>query len=102
VFDMKVDQKPLQPVSLGLICEDDGCAKSVDLAKYLNNSEISQFSTYKFALTCFTAEPDALLDKLNGAFVVTTDGALDITVSNIKVLPYVESDALTSCDVMAN
>ena len=96
-FDLKVDQMPDKSVSLSLLCEGE-CANQVDLSPQLKKSTLGEYSSYKVALSCFTAKEESQLEKLNGAFVIATEGTLEISVANIKILPNVSPESLMPCE----
>ena len=72
-FDLKVDQVPSKEVFLNLLCDGD-CNNPVELTNHLRESKLGEYTTYQYALTCFANKAESMLDKLNGAFVVDTDG----------------------------
>lgn len=92
-FSMKVDQAPTGDVSLSMVC-GDGCNKSYSLTEALKAAKPGEYADYKIDLGCFF-KADSKLNALTEAFVMKSNGALDVVVADIKVVPNVaKGDAL--------
>ena len=97
-FDLKVDQVPSKEVFLNLLCDGD-CNKSVEFTERLRESKLGEYTTYQYVLSCFANKAESMLNQLNGALEIGTDGVLDISVANIKILPNVAPSNLAPCTV---
>lgn len=84
-FLLKVDQYPTQEVDLSLNCEE-GCSGIVSLAEMMKSQELSVWNDIFVDLNCFAADKSDL-ENLTEMFVLGTEGTLDISLSDIKVLP---------------
>jgi len=94
-FALKVDAAPAGEVSLSMVCAN-GCDKSYSFTQQLNTAKLGEYVEYKIDLGCFVAG-DSNLNALSEAFVMTSSDALDVVVADIKVVPNVLKNELTSC-----
>jgi len=94
-FALKVDQVPSGEVSLSMVC-GDGCDKSYSMTNVLTSAKSRGFVDYKIDLACFITQ-GSKLNALEEAFAMTSTGALDVVVADIKVVPNVEQKESMSC-----
>ena len=79
VIDYRVDRAPAAPVTLGM------ANASVPIAGLLRAAPLGQWSTMTVPLGCF-GRAGADMSKLTTPFAVTTAGALEMTISDVRVL----------------
>jgi len=84
-FSMKVDQAPKGKVTLSMECAG-ACQRSLELTDTLASADIGEYADYKIDLGCFV-DAGVNLNKLEKAFVIHSTGALDLVISDIKVVP---------------
>jgi len=94
-FSMKVDDAPKGDVSLSMVCSE-GCGSSLPWGNMLKQAKQGQYVDYKIDLGCFV-DKGATLDALTEAFVMTSNGALDVVVADIKIIPNVAKGAAYTC-----
>lgn len=94
-FTMKVDQAPEKDVTLSMTCGDD-CGDAFSVAKQLRDAPKGIYQDYKFALSCFV-KGQAGFNQLSDTFVMTSFGALDVVLADIKIVPNVVNDQVTQC-----
>lgn len=79
VIDYRVDRAPAAPVTLGM------ANASVPIAGLLRAAPLGQWSTMTVPLGCF-GRAGADMSKLTTPFAVMTAGALEMTISDVRVL----------------
>ncbi len=94
-FSMKVDKAPKGEVHLSMVC-DSGCDPSLPWSEMLSSAKPGEYVDYNIDLGCFVAE-GAKLDALTEAFVMRSTGALDVVVSDIKIVPNVAKESAYRC-----
>ncbi len=94
-FALKVDSAPTGVVDLSIAC-GAGCDKTFEISGLLAESRLGDYRNYKIDLGCFVSA-NAKLDDLQRAFVMSSDGALDVVVADIKLVPNVPQEQMISC-----
>lgn len=83
VFDVKVNAKPSDAVTVGMYCGSD-CAGEISVAEPLNTAPEGEWTSVSIALECF-AKKRVKMDMVLVPFALTTAGQLDVSLSNIRV-----------------
>jgi len=94
-FSMKVDQAPKGKVTLSMECAG-ACQRSLELTDTLASADIGEYADYKIDLGCFV-DAGVNLNKLEKAFVIHSTGALDLVISDIKVVPNIVPGGSITC-----
>lgn len=95
-FTMKVDQAPTAAVTLSMQCAGE-CKAPLDVSEQLKSASAGQYQDYKYDLACFV-KAGANFNKLTNAFVVRSNGALDIVIADIKIVPNVGIGEAVMCN----
>lgn len=95
-FSMKVDSAPKGEVSLSMICGNDCGSSALLWADTLTQAKLGEYVDYKIDLGCFVSR-GASFDALTEAFVMTSTGALNVVVADIKIVPNVEKGGSYTC-----
>jgi len=95
-FSMKVDAAPSGDVSLSMVC-GEGCSSILPWGDTLKQAKLGEYNDYKIDLRCFV-DADEKLDALTEAFVMSSTGALDVVVADIKIVPNVGEARTHTCD----
>ncbi|MCA1930934.1 putative glycoside hydrolase, partial [Rheinheimera sp.] len=85
VVDMKWAVAPAAAVTLSQSC-GSGCGGTLDLAQLLSSKAVNQWHKVVIDLNCF-AEKGAALNHLQQPFVLHSQGAYQLTISNIRLTP---------------
>lgn len=83
VFDVKVERKPTQDVTLAMDCGWP-CRGSFNAANVLRKFPKGEWRYFSLPLNCIRGEgydPS----KINGVFLMATEGALELSVANIRI-----------------
>ena len=83
VFDMRMDMKPDKDVTFGMDCGYP-CRGEIHVSKILKDLKKDEWTTLPIPLNCFTKE-GLDIKKINGPFVIGTDGKLGITIANVRL-----------------
>ena len=87
----RVDAPPSAPVTLSLAC-GPGCGAGVDVTALMGSAASSDWKTAKIKLSCFRAG-GADMTRITSPFRLTTDGRLELTFSEIRLIAN-EGDAI--------
>lgn len=90
VFDMKIDRAPSAAVSLDMNCGQD-CGAQIDVTSRLQKITDGEWNTVSVALACFS-KAGARLDMLLSPFTLSTTGALDLSLYNVRIEKNVAAD----------
>lgn len=83
VVDMKVNRKPSDTVTFSMDCEWP-CRGNFQAAHILRKMPIKQWAALPIPLNCFRGETFDL-SKINGIFLLSTEGKMDISLANIRL-----------------
>jgi beta-glucosidase len=82
-FDVKVNKKADKGVTVGMDCEYP-CRAELEVGRQLRDLKIGQWSSFPIPLNCFQSDHFDL-SKINGVFLLATEGKLDISIANIRI-----------------
>jgi len=91
-FDVLVETSPASKVRLGMGCGGD-CAAEVDLTQTLTDLAAGEWQPLLVPLHCF-AEEGADMTKIDTPFAISTDGALAIRFSDVRLATVAEEGIL--------
>lgn len=84
-FEIKVNKKPSKPVELSMDCGWP-CRGSVHIRETLQKAKTGEWFLMPVPLNCFSIGAENFdLTKINGIFVLATEGKLDVSVANIRL-----------------
>lgn len=83
VFDMKMDMKPDKDVTFGMDCGYP-CRSEMHVSAMLKDLKKDEWTTFPIPLNCFTKE-GLDIKKINGPVVISTDGRLGLTITNVRL-----------------
>jgi hypothetical protein len=83
VFDMKLDMKPDKDVTFGMDCGYP-CRSEMHVSAMLKDLKKDEWTTFPIPLNCFTKE-GLDIKKINGPVVISTEGRLGLTITNIRL-----------------
>ena len=83
VFDYQVHQAPAAAVTLAMECGTD-CRAQVDISQVLTGAPQGQWQQLAIPLDCYAAG-GVKMDMVVAPFVLSTAGALDITLYNLRI-----------------
>lgn|GEM_PF-366416 len=83
MFDVKVHTPPTQGVQVGMDCEYP-CRASYEIASILKSIPAGRWTSIPIPLACLKSS-NFDLSKINGVFLMGTAGALDISLTNIRL-----------------
>jgi hypothetical protein len=83
VFDMKMDMKPDKDVTFGMDCGYP-CRSEMHVSPMLKDLKKDEWTTFPIPLNCFTKE-GLDIKKVNGPVVISTDGRLGLTITNVRL-----------------
>jgi beta-glucosidase len=83
-FRYRVDAAPTAPVTLSLGAQDPARFAGIDLTPWLRDAPVGQWRTIKVRLSCFGGR-GADLSSLERPFQLSTEGALTLSVSEIRL-----------------
>ncbi|MDP5209896.1 exo 1,3/1,4-beta-D-glucan glucohydrolase [Microbulbifer sp. 2205BS26-8] len=95
ILDVRVDRKPEHPVRAGIACGPD-CAAELPLQTALAKLQPGNWSTLSIDLQCFAAE-GADFSRVSGALSISSEGALELAVADVKYVPGAADRAVISC-----
>lgn len=90
VVDLKVNTAPTAAVQLGIYCGQD-CGAQIALDSLLQSAPLNEWKTVSVALACL-AQAGAKLDMVLAPFYLASEGALDLSVHNLRVEKNVAAD----------
>lgn len=83
-IDIRLDVKPNKDVTFAMDCGWP-CRSEIHLTKSLKDLPKDQWTTLPIPLNCFLKEGFDI-SKVNGPFVISTDGKLGISISEVRLL----------------
>jgi beta-glucosidase len=91
-FDVRVDEPPSAPVVARMQCGAPDCFGVVDITERLRSLPTNEWRTVVLGLKRF-AEAGADMSKITMPLGLATDGALDLTFANVRLVCEPESEA---------
>jgi len=82
-FDVKMITKPDKGVQIALDCGYP-CRAEVEVARQLRKLPKNEWAVFPIPLNCFKSD-DFDLKKINGVFVIGTEGKLKLSVANVRL-----------------
>lgn len=82
-FDVKVNTKPDKGVQIALDCGWP-CRAEVEVGKQLRKLKKGQWTSFPIPINCFKSD-NFDLKKINGVFVIATEGKLKLSIANIRL-----------------
>lgn len=89
-FDVMVHKKPNKDVKLAMDCNYP-CRAEVSIRKLLRQYPQDEWTPFFVPLNCFKSDNFDLSD-INGVFVLSTEGELEISVANLRLERLPESE----------
>lgn len=89
-LDIRLDMKPDKDVTFALDCGWP-CRSEIHLSKSLKDLPKDQWTTLPIPLNCFLKEGFDI-SKVNGPFVISTDGKLGLSISEVRLLRLPEGE----------
>lgn len=89
-IEIKVITPPNANITIGMDCGYP-CGGKVPVGKNLKQLKRNEWDVLPIPLNCLTKE-GLNLKKINGPFVISTDGKLQIELGNVKLLKLAEGD----------
>ena len=83
VFDLKLDRKPTQDVTISMDCEWP-CRGGFNATKILSKFPKGEWRYFSLPLNCIRGDKFDL-SKINGVFLMSTEGALELSLANIRI-----------------
>lgn len=83
VFDVKLKRKPTRDVTIAMDC-DWPCRGSFNATKTLNKFPVGEWRYFSLPLNCVRGDKFDL-SKINGVFLMSTEGALELSLANIRL-----------------
>jgi Galactose-binding domain-like len=90
VIDLKVDVMPDKGVTIGMDCGYP-CRSELQVRKNITKLSKGEWSSLPIPLNCFS-QAGADLKKINGPFVMSTDGKLTVEIANVRLQKLAEGD----------
>jgi beta-glucosidase len=91
-FDVMVEAPPTAPVTLAMGC-GEGCRGTVDMTQVLQKLPPKEWRTLNVKLRCFEAA-GGQMQRITRPFELTTAGALDIRLANIRLTSAPEGETI--------
>ena len=82
-FDVKVNSKPRESVNIGLDCGYP-CRAEYEAGVLLTKLKRDTWTAFSIPLNCFKSS-NFDLSKINGVFLISTSGKLDLSLANIRL-----------------
>ena len=100
-FEVKVDGQVTDAVTLGMNCEGTGdapgsCQTHIDISEQLKGVTSGEWGVLSVDLACFVKQ-EIKLGNTVIPFELTSHGALDISLTNISLVPGEANQATMSC-----
>lgn len=89
-LDIRLDMKPDKDVTFGMDCGYP-CRSEIHLSKSLKDLPKDQWTTLPIPLNCLLKDGFDI-SKVNGPFVISTDGKLGISISEVRLLRLPEGE----------
>jgi hypothetical protein len=83
VFDVKVERKPTSDVTVAMDCEYP-CRGTFNAANVLRKFPKGEWRYFSLPLTCIRGN-NFDLSKINGVFLMATEGAMELSIANIRL-----------------
>ena len=83
VFDVRVNSKPTEVVTIGMYCGSD-CVGEIPVTGQLNAATPGEWATISIALECL-AKKRVKMDMVLAPFMLRTAGSLDISLYNLRI-----------------
>ncbi len=83
VFDVRVNSKPTDVVTIGMYCGSD-CVGEIPVTEQLNATTPGEWATISIALECL-AKKRVKMDMVLAPFMLSTAGSLDISLYNLRI-----------------
>ncbi|MEP0354653.1 exo 1,3/1,4-beta-D-glucan glucohydrolase [Paraglaciecola sp.] len=98
---VKLDSKPADKVYVAMNCEafseeKGSCRTQLDITESVSTLPLDEWSSLSFDLKCF-ADKGIKFEKIVSPFSLESEGALQISVSDINLVPQTAKDATISC-----
>lgn len=90
VIDLKVDVMPDKGVTIGMDCGYP-CRSELNVRKNITKLSKGEWTSLPIPLNCFSKE-GADLKKINGPFVMSTEGKFTVEIANIRLQKLAEGD----------
>ena len=94
VFEVNVMRPSNKPVMLGMDCHYP-CRSEFDIRRELKRYPKNEWATFAVPLNCFTLNEDAGdfdISRINGPFLLSTEGRMEIAIANIRLALLPEGD----------
>ena len=94
VFEVNVIRLSNKPIMLGMDCHYP-CRSEFDIRRELKRYPKNEWATFAVPLNCFTLNEDAGdfdITRINGPFLISTEGRMEIAVANIRLALLPEGD----------
>lgn len=83
VFDLKLERKPTKDVTISMDCEWP-CRGSFNATSTIKKFPIGEWRYFSLPLNCIRGDKFDL-SKINGVFLMSTDGAMALSLANIRL-----------------
>lgn len=93
VFDLKVERKPTRDVTIAMDCEWP-CRGGFNATNTLKKFPKGEWRYFSLPLNCIRGD-NFDLSKINGVFLMSTEGALELSLANIRIERLAEGE--TGC-----
>ena len=92
-MDIKITRKPTADVTVGMDCGSP-CRAEVRVDKQLKKEKVNEWFILPIPLNCFKSDQFDL-SKINGPFLISTSGRLELSIANIRLVRLPEGE--TGC-----
>lgn len=89
-FDLNMKRKPNKEVKIGLDCSYP-CRAEVSAGNLLRKYPANTWITFPVPLNCFDSK-NFDLSKINGVFMISTEGRMEMSIANIRLERLPEGD----------
>ncbi|MDP5033019.1 MAG: exo 1,3/1,4-beta-D-glucan glucohydrolase [Paraglaciecola sp.] len=98
---IKVDNKPTDKVYIAMNCEGFGdelgsCSARLDVTTLLNSLPMGEWASLSFDLKCF-ADQGVKFESIVSPFSLESEGAMQVSLSEIGFIPQMAEEATLSC-----
>ena len=94
MFEVNVVRLSSKPIMLGMDCQYP-CRSEFDIRRELKRYPKNEWATFAVPLNCFTLNENAEdfdISRINGPFLLSTEGRMEIAVANIRLALLPEGD----------
>ena len=94
VFEINISRLSSKPILLGMDCHWP-CRSEFDVRRNLRDYPKNEWATFAVPLNCFTLNGDAEefdIARVNGPFLLSTEGRMEIAIANIRIALLPEGD----------